>query len=61
MFEISINFFLKNFVYTFGGQIHLKSFGGPIGARLTMRVPRLVLQEWSEQFSTERLWNIRTS
>ena len=31
--------------------MYIQGFGGPIGARLTMCVARLVLQEWSEDFS----------
>ena len=48
--EVAIKFFFSHFMYTFGGQDYLQSSGGPIGARLTMAVARLVLQEWSEVF-----------
>ena len=48
--EVAIKFFFKHFVYNFGGQNYLQEDGGPIGARLTMAVARLVLQDWSEQF-----------
>ena len=34
----------------FGGKVHLQSFGGPIGARLTMSVARQVVQEWNETY-----------
>ena len=51
MLEISIMFFFKNFIYNFGGVDYLQGSGGPIGARLTMCVARIVLQEWSEIFS----------
>ena len=48
--EISIKYFFENFTYTFGGEVYLQTFGGPIGARLTMCVARIVMQEWSDQF-----------
>ena len=48
--EIAINFFFTNFVYTFGGEFFLQKFGGPIGARLTMAVSRLVMQAWYDEF-----------
>ena len=44
--ECAVVFFFKNFTYTFGGEIFLQTSGGPIGARLTMAVARLVMQEW---------------
>ena len=50
--EISIRFFFENFIYTFGGNSYVQGFGGPIGARLTMCIARLVLQEWSEEFES---------
>ena len=51
MLEIAVNIFFRSFVYTFGGKCYLQSTGGPIGARLTMCVARLVLQDWFEEFS----------
>ena len=48
--EIAINFFFTNFVYTFGVEFFLQKFGGPIGARLTMAVSRLVMQAWYDEF-----------
>ena len=48
--SVAIKFFFGHFTYTFGGQDYLQLAGGPIGARLTMAVARLVLQEWSEHF-----------
>ena len=48
--EQAIIFFFKNFTYTFGGRIYIQDSGGPIGARLTMAVARLVMQEWKEGF-----------
>ena len=44
--EIAVKMVFTNFVYTFGGESFLQSFGGPIGARLTMCAARLVLQDW---------------
>ena len=48
--EKAIFFFFKNFAYTFGGKVYLQKFGGPIGARITMAVARLVMQEWKDRF-----------
>ena len=39
--ECGVYFFFKNF---------LQMFGGPIGARLTMAVARLVMQEWKDTY-----------
>ena len=49
--EVAILFFFENFTYTFGGEYYVQMSGGPIGARLTMALARLVMQDWSEQFS----------
>ena len=46
-----MRFFFENFVYTFGNKTFLQSTGGPIGARLTMCIARLVMQEWWEKFA----------
>ena len=51
MLEIAIKFFFDNFVYTFGGEKYLQQSGGPIGARLTMAIARLVMQDWWDTFS----------
>ena len=48
--DIAINFFFKNFSYTFGGELLVQIFGGPIGARLTMCVARIVMQQWREDY-----------
>ena len=48
--EVAINFFFRNFTYKFGGEIFVQMFGGPIGARITMAVSRLVMQEWKERY-----------
>ena len=50
MLEISVSFFFDNFVYTFGGKEFLQCGGGPIGARLTMCMSRLTMQDWWEHF-----------
>ena len=50
MLEISIKFFFENFVYTFGNEKFLQSQGGPIGARLTMCIARLIMQDWWTSF-----------
>ena len=49
--EISVVFFFRHFTYTFGGKIYIQNSGGPIGARLTMCVARLVMQQWRDEFS----------
>ena len=49
--EIAVNFFFLNFTYTFGGNIFVQMFGGPIGARITMAVAKLVLQEWKDEYN----------
>ena len=51
MLEISVRFFFANFVYTFGNLTFLQANGGPIGARLTMCIARLVMQDWWDKFS----------
>ena len=48
--EAAIIFFFNNFVYTFGGRKYVQCGGGPIGARLTMAVARLVMQQWKEEY-----------
>ena len=48
--EIAVKLVFQNFIYTFGGNSFVQSFGGPIGARLTMCVSRLVMQDWHENF-----------
>ena len=48
--EIAVRWSFKNFTYTFGGKLYLQLDGGPIGARLTMCVAKLVLQQWKEEY-----------
>ena len=50
MLEISVKFFFGNFMYTFGGFKFIQTSGGPIGARVTMCLARLVMQEWWDRF-----------
>ena len=49
--EQAITFFFTHFTYTFGGKVYLQKGGGPIGARLTMAVARLVMQDWKEAYN----------
>ena len=49
--EVAIRFFFQHFTYTFGGLLYIQNFGGPIGARLTMCVAGLVLQQWREEYT----------
>ena len=48
--EAAMRFLFENFVYTFGGKKYVQCSGGPIGARLTMAVARLVMQQWKDDF-----------
>ena len=49
--EISVKFFFDHFVYKFGGKDILQCFGRPIGARITMCISRLDMQDWWEKFA----------
>ena len=49
--EVAIRFFFCNFTYTFEGEIFKQMTGGPIGARITMCVARLVLQQWRDDYA----------
>ena len=58
--EIAIVFFFRNFTYSFGGEVFVQQSGGPIGARLTMCVARLVMQQWRDDFAALlRKYNIK--
>ena len=48
--EIAVVFFFGNFAYTFGGEVYRQNGGGPIGARLTMAVARIVMQNWKDDY-----------
>ena len=39
-------------MHTFGGEQCVLAPGGPMGAKLTMCLARLVCQSWSEKFSS---------
>ena len=56
--EIAVKFFFSHFTYTFGGEIFIQMFGGPIGARVMMCLARIVMQQWREDF-VNLLKNIR--
>ena len=47
--ELAVVFFFKNFCYTFGGRKYIQVDGGPIGARITMAVARIVMQYWKDK------------
>ena len=49
--RIVVQVLWNNFVYEFGGETYLQQSGGPIGARVTMACSRLVMQEWSENYT----------
>ena len=40
----------ENFCYRFAGKTYRQSSGGPIGARVTMCVARLIMQDWGERY-----------
>ena len=44
--EVSIQASFRMHTYTFGGKVYQQSAGGPIGARLTMAVARIVMEIW---------------
>ena len=48
--ELAVSFFFGNFCYTFGGKKFVQVDGGPIGARVTMAVARIVMQYWKNKF-----------
>ena len=48
--ELAVVFFFKYFTYTFGGKKYIQLTGGPIGARLTMAVSRIVMQNWKDKY-----------
>ena len=49
--ELAVVFFFVNFCYTFGGKKYIQVDGGPIGARLTMAVARIIMQDWKDNFN----------
>ena len=46
--EIGVRTSFQNSVYQFGGKYFLQSTGGPIGARVTMAVSRIVMYQWGK-------------
>ena len=40
----------ENFCYTFAGKVYRKTDGGPIGARVTMCLARIVTHYWGDQY-----------
>ena len=48
--EIGVRIVFENFCYKFGGETLKQKEGGPIGARVTMAVARLVMQAWAEAY-----------
>ena len=48
--ELAVVFFFNHCCYTFAGDDYRQTSGGPIGARLTMAVARLVMQSWKDKF-----------
>ena len=49
--ETAVVFIFRNFCYTFGGKKFVQLSGGPIGARITMAVARLVMQNWKDKYN----------
>ena len=47
--EIGVRTSFRNSVYQFGGQYYLQTNGGPIGARVTMAVSRIVMYDWGKK------------
>ena len=47
---MAVKFLFENFVYTFGGKYFLQKKGAPIGARITMCVSRIVMQDWRDDY-----------
>ena len=48
--EIATRVIWENFCYRFAGKTYRQSSGGPIGARVTMCVARLIMQDWGERY-----------
>ena len=47
--EIGVRTSFKTSVYQFGGRFYLQKTGGPIGARITMAVARIVMYDWGRK------------
>ena len=48
--EIAVRILFEHFVYKFGTTWYHQSSGGPIGARVTMVVARLVMSDWGKRY-----------
>ena len=48
--EIATRTIFENFCYKFGGKTYKQTDGGPIGARVTMCLARVVMHDWGEQY-----------
>ena len=47
--EIGVRKSFQQSVYQFGGKYYLQTSGGPIGARITMAVSRIVMYHWGKK------------
>ena len=47
--EVGVRTSFRNSVYQFGGRYYLQTTGGPIGARITMAVARIVMYDWGRR------------
>ena len=50
MAEIGVRTLFENFCYSFAGESYIQQSGGPIGARVTMAVARLVMHDWGMKY-----------
>jgi hypothetical protein len=50
MAEIGVRAICRNFVYTFGGKLYLQKSGGPIVARVTMAVARIIMNNFGRKY-----------
>ena len=48
--EIAKRTIFRNFCYKFAGKVYLQTDGGPIGARVTMCLARIVMHDWGEKY-----------
>ena len=48
--EIAVRILFEHFSYKFGTTWYQQTSGGPIGARITMVVARLVMSDWGEKY-----------
>ena len=50
--EIATRTIYQNFCYKFAGTVYLQTDGGPIGARITMCLARIVMYDWGTKYRT---------